>query len=100
MLFPTDVAGMGVWDAGEPVIIVAFLLDFCLAVRGSPIPATSVRVDARVSGITQDTDSGRSGQRPEHRGTPVRRNGKPRPSFRNAFTVWHAEPTRKKVSKK
>src|SRR6266567_7822548 len=70
MLLPTDVAGMGVWDAGEPVIIVAFLLDLCLAVRGSPISATSVRVDACVSGIAQDPDSGRSGQRPEHRGAP------------------------------
>jgi hypothetical protein len=31
---------------------------------------------------------------------PVRREGKPRPSLRNAFTVWHAEPTRENVSKK
>src|ERR1035438_1104162 len=70
MLLPTDVAGMGIWDAGEPVIVVAFLLDFCLAVRGSPIPATSVRVDACVSGGAQDTDRGRNGQRPEHCGAP------------------------------
>jgi hypothetical protein len=31
---------------------------------------------------------------------PVRRDGKPRPSLLKTFTVWHAEPTRKNVSKK
>jgi hypothetical protein len=61
---------MSIWYAGEPVIAVAFLLDFYLAVRSSPIPATSVHVDACVSGVAQDAHSGRSGQRPEHRGAP------------------------------
>jgi hypothetical protein len=31
---------------------------------------------------------------------PRSRDGKPSPSLRNAFTVWHAEPTRENVSKK
>src|SRR5258705_8944259 len=70
MLLPSDVAGMGIWDAGEPLIVVTFLLDFCLAVRSSSIPATSVHVDACVSGIAQDPHSGRSGKRPENRGAP------------------------------
>ena len=31
---------------------------------------------------------------------PMRREGKLRPSLRNTFTVWQAEPTRENVSKK
>src|SRR5271167_4429727 len=59
---------MSIWDAGEPVTVVLLSLDLFLAVRRSPIPATSVHVDACVSGVAQDAHSGRSGQRPEHRG--------------------------------
>src|SRR5580693_1335579 len=68
ILLPTDVAGMSIWDAGEPVTTVVLLLDLLLAVGSSPIPATAVHVHACVSGVCQDAHSGRNGQRPEHRG--------------------------------
>src|SRR5277367_1959973 len=58
---------MSIWDAGEPVTVVLLSLDLFLAVRSSPIPATSVHVDACVSGVGQDAHSGGSGQRPQRR---------------------------------
>ena len=51
ILLPTDVAGMSIWDAGEPVTTVVLLLDLLLAVGSSPIPATAVHVHACVSGV-------------------------------------------------
>src|ERR1035437_4050425 len=67
IFLPTDVAGVSVWNAGEPVAGVVLSLDLFLAVGGSPIPATSVHVDACVSWVTQDARSSRRSQWPEHR---------------------------------
>jgi len=43
-MLPSDIAGMGVRDAGEPVVAFA-LSEYFLAVGGSPIMAPAV--DAR-----------------------------------------------------
>ena len=73
MSFPTDEAGMGtdvllaVPASCRPV---AALPDLCLAVRNSLIPTTFRHQDACAFGVAQDTHSGRSSQRPEHRGSP------------------------------
>ena len=98
---PTDVAGMGVRNAGQPIAVVVLSLDRLLAVGCSPVPATSIRVGSRVSWIVSICASpsmrSAAGRRYARRGGEMGNQG---PSFRNTFTVWLAEPTRENVSKK
>jgi hypothetical protein len=44
MLLPTDVAGMSVWDASQPLPAVAFSHDVFLALRTSPVAPASIHV--------------------------------------------------------
>ena len=65
-LLPGDVAGMGVRDAGEPVIAFA-LSQNLLPIGGSPIMAPTIGVGARITRVVQRSDRGRYGQRLENR---------------------------------
>jgi len=64
-MLPGDIAGMGVRDAGEPVVAFA-LSEYFLAVGGSPIMAPAVDVGAGIARIVQRSDRGRYGQRLEN----------------------------------
>ena len=62
---PTDVAGMSIRNASEPVAVLALSLDRLLAVDGPPVLPASVRVGSRISRIVQRAHRRRCGQRPE-----------------------------------
>jgi len=64
-MLPSDIAGMGVRDAGEPVVAFA-LSEYFLAVGGSPIMASAVDVGAGIARIVKRSDRGRYGQRLEN----------------------------------
>ena len=64
-MLPSDIAGMGVRDAGEPVVAFA-LSEYFLAVGGSPIMAPAVDVGAGIARIVKRSDRGRYGQRLEN----------------------------------
>jgi len=64
-MLPSDIAGMGVWDAGEPVVAFA-LSEYFFAVGGSPIMAPAVDVGAGIARIVKRSDCGRYGQRLEN----------------------------------
>ena len=64
---PADVAGMSIWDAGQPVIVVTLPLHGLFAVDGSSIAPPSVDVAAGVAWIVQDTYCHRCVQWPKDR---------------------------------
>src|SRR3954469_19755718 len=65
-LLPGDVTGVGVRDAGEPVIAFA-LSQYLLSISGSPIMPPTIGVGPRITRVVQRADRGRCGQRPENR---------------------------------
>src|ERR1700722_2866838 len=64
-LLPTDVAGMGLRNARQPIAILALSLDRLLAVAGTPILTAPIRVSSRIAWIVQRAHRRRCGQRPE-----------------------------------
>src|SRR5271165_2222846 len=65
-LLPGDVAGMGVRDAGEPIIALAGP-KLLLSIYSPPILPPAIDVRARVARIVQRPDRGRYRQRLENR---------------------------------
>src|SRR6516164_7271059 len=64
-LLPADVAGMGIWDARQPVLLITPLQDL-FTVDGSSIAPASVGVGAGVTWVVQDTYCRRCGQWPKN----------------------------------
>src|SRR5262249_8555681 len=62
---PTDIAGMSIRNASEPIIVFALSLDLLLAIESSPILPAPVYIGARVSWIVQHAHRRRCGQRPK-----------------------------------
>ena len=65
-LLPSDVAGMGIRDAGEPIVALA-LPKQLLSVDGPPIMPTAIDVGPGVARIVQRSDRRRYRQRLENR---------------------------------
>ena len=65
-LLPSDVAGMGIRDAGEPVIALT-LPEHLSPIGGSPVRPPAIDVGACITWIVQSPDRGRYGQRLENR---------------------------------
>src|SRR6266404_3581875 len=63
MLLPANVAGMSIRIAGEPLTVLVLSLYLFRAIGSSPIPSTSVYVDARVTRVVQHAHSARSSRR-------------------------------------
>src|SRR5260370_12540886 len=68
MLHPLNGAGMSIRNAGEPLTVLVLSLYLFRAIGSSPIPSTSVYVDARVTRVVQHAHSARRRQRLEHCG--------------------------------